>query len=301
MIFDVIAMDEISYDEKELTFLDQYKNTEKSSSQSNDIVIYILGESFIDPLRIDGIEINKDPIPYMRSIMKDYTSGILYQSTIGGGTPKAEYEALTSFSNSFYHKSVSTPYQFPIPELDSHPMIGDLFENQIAIHTLHAKLYRRVDVFNKFGFDTFRYDGSPTDDLVYKDKIEKHTSISDMSGFKEILDVITTVPKDESGFVYLATMQNHTPYKKEAYENIEFKINNDYSPETKDQFEAYLRGLNETDKAMQYLVKEVNKLDRNVTIVYFGDHYPPFAKDLVQNNENLKQITLFIKTISKKS
>lgn len=292
-IIDVIAMEEMKYDEEDLEFLEDYKNNPLSERTNldltnDDILIYILGESFIDPLRIENIKINKDPIPFIRNIMNDYTSGILYQSTLGGGTSKAEYEALTSFSNSFYHKSVSTPYQFPVPELDLHPMIGDLFDNSIAIHTLHAKLYRRVDVFNTFGFDKFKYLGSPTDDLIYKEKIENHPSISDMSGFKEILHTINTIPNDENAFIYLATMQNHTPYDKNFYLDVEFEIENDYDPEIKAQFEAYLKGLNETDKAMKYLFEELNKSERNITVVFFGDHYPPFAKQLVAKNENFK-------------
>lgn len=286
-ITNVIAMDDINYDEEDINYLRDYKKV-RDNAEDDHIFVYILGESFIDPTRIEGVEINKDPIPFIRSIMNDYTSGLLYQSTVGGGTSKAEYEALTSFSNSFYHKSISTPYQFPVADLESHPMIGDLFDNSIAIHTNTANLYRRVDVFNTMGFDRFKYDNNKNDDLIYKDKIDNHLYISDLSGFKEVLHTISEIQPDESGFIYLATMQNHTPYSADHYTSNDFVVSNNYDPAIISEFEPYLKGLNETDQAMQYFIEEINKLDRPVTVVFFGDHYPPFAKNLVENNENFK-------------
>lgn len=287
-VADVIAMDSTKYKVEDLSFLSQYaKNS--TTKKDDQIVIYVLLESFIDPTRIEEANIDHDPIPFIRQLMDTYTSGLLYQSTIGGGTSKAEYETLTSFSNSFFHQSVSTPYQFPIPNLATHPMIGDLFNSSIAIHSAHAKLYRRTEVFNKFGFDRFKYEGNTEDPLVYQDKIENHRYISDLSAFKEILHTMEEVPTGENAFIYLATIQNHSPYQYKLFPTIDFTVTNpSYDITTKESFESYLQGLNHTDNAVQYFVTELEKVDRPVTVVFFGDHYPPFAKNLVEPGENFK-------------
>ena len=41
----------------------------------NHTVIFILSESFVDPLRIPTLELSDDPIPYIRSIKSETTSG----------------------------------------------------------------------------------------------------------------------------------------------------------------------------------------------------------------------------------
>lgn len=287
-ISDVIAMDTIKYKKEDVSFLSNYAKL-PSKNKDDQIVIYVLLESFIDPTRIEEANIDHDPIPFIRQLMDTYTSGLLYQSTIGGGTSKAEYETLTSFSNSFFHKSVSTPYQFPIPNLPTHPMIGDLFDSSIAIHSAHAKLYRRTEVFNKFGFDRFKYEGNTEDPLVYQDKIENHRYISDLSAFKEVLHTMEEVPTNENAFIYLATIQNHSPYQYELFPSIDFTVTNPiYDVTTKESFESYLQGLKHTDDAVEYFVSELGQINRPVTVVFFGDHYPPFAKNLVEPGENFK-------------
>jgi len=290
-ISDVIAMDSLDYKEEDVNFLDKYDVTaeDKEDKEDNQIVVYILSESFVDPMRIEGANLSADPIPFIRSIMNDYTSGLLYQSTIGGGTSKAEYEALTSFSNSYFHKSVSTPYQFPLPDLPSHPMIGDLFDTSIAIHSSHAKLYRRVEVFETMGFDRFKYQGNTDDDLIYIENVDNHRYISDLSAKKEVLHTINEIDPNENAFIYLATIQNHSPYTKSSFDSIDFSVDNPiYDPTVKESFEAYLQGLHETDKAVEFFIKELEKIDRPVTVVFFGDHYPPFAKTIVAPTENFK-------------
>lgn len=287
-VADVIAMDSTEYKIEDLSFLSKYASN-PSTKKDDQIVIYVLLESFIDPTRIEDANIDHDPIPFVHQLMDTYTSGLLYQSTVGGGTSKAEYETLTSFSNSFFHKSVSTPYQFPIPNLPSHPMFGDLFDQSIAIHSAHAKLYRRTEVFNKFGFDRFKYQGNTDDPLIFQEKIDNHPYISDLSAFKEVLHTMEEVPTNENAFIYLATMQNHSPYQYKAFSSSDFTVTNpSYDVTTKESFEAYLQGLKHTDDAVKFFVSELEQMKRPVTVVFFGDHYPPFAKNLVKPNENFK-------------
>ncbi len=49
----------------------------------------------MDPTRIKGVKFNKDPMPYMRNLMNDYTSGLMDVPTVGGGTARTEYEVLS--------------------------------------------------------------------------------------------------------------------------------------------------------------------------------------------------------------
>lgn len=286
-IADLIVMDEMDYEEEDIIDFSKEFNW-KLGTMENHIVVYILSESFSDPYRIEGLEINKDPIPFVRKMLNENTSGLLYQQTIGGGTSKAEYEALTGFSNSLFHNSIATAYQHPIPDLESHPMVGNIFDKSIAIHAHNADLYRRPEVFNKFGFDKFMYEDSETADLLFKEKIQNHPYISDESAFKEVLQTIKTVQDDENSFIYLATMQNHSPYLTDAFDSLDFKVNSDYTGTVKDEIEAYLQGLNYTDKALKNFISKVEKVNRPVTIVFFGDHYPSFVKNITTTEEMYK-------------
>ena len=78
-------------------------------------VIFILSESFVDPLRIPALKLSDDPIPYIRSLQNETTSGLMIGSGYGGGTANVEYEILTGFSTNYLHSSLRIPYTLLVP------------------------------------------------------------------------------------------------------------------------------------------------------------------------------------------
>ncbi|MEO4052046.1 LTA synthase family protein [Solibacillus sp. CAU 1738] len=234
-------------------------------------VIFILSESFMDPLRIPGLELSDDPMPFIRSLKNETTSGLILGSSYGGGTANVEYEVLTAFSTNYFHSSLLIPYTLLVPNLHEVPNVTNIFNKKIAVHAFNANLYRRKEVFEKFGFDPFIYEGSNVD-LTYKDKLDNSNYISDESAYQEVLDI---VENDEEGglFILLTTMQNHGPYEKDKYDN-QFQVLNDLKEREKTRIETYIQGVHYTDLATEKFIEQIDAMDRPITVVFFGDHMP---------------------------
>jgi hypothetical protein len=124
-------------------------------------VVMVLSESFTDPLALDGVHVEEDPIPFTRSLMTRTTSGRMLAEGLGGGTANMEFEALTGMSMSQLPPQVRSPYQMLVPEFDSFPSAVRWFEQaghrSVALHPYTTEMYRRRDVYRAFGFDEFRY------------------------------------------------------------------------------------------------------------------------------------------------
>lgn len=234
-------------------------------------VIFILSESFMDPARIPGLALSEDPIPYIRSLKEETTSGILLGSSYGGGTANVEYEVMTGFSTNYFHRSLPIPYTLLVPKLNVVPNFSDLFHHKIAVHTYNASLYRRKEVFEKFGFDSFIYDGG-NEDLTYTEKLDNSPYISDAAAYQEVLDLVHS-DLEGSTFILLTTMQNHGPYAKDQYDN-QFDVYNELASSEKARIETYVQGLAYTDAATQDFIEGLEHIDKPIVVLFFGDHLP---------------------------
>lgn len=276
---DILVMEEVpenySYETvKEIVKKYKEKTTDTTNSANtleNHTVIFILSESFADPLKLPSLQLSDDPIPYIRSLQHETTSGLMVGSSYGGGTANVEYEILTGFSTNYLHQSLLIPYTLLVPNLNEVPNFTNLFQHKMAVHTYNASLYRRKEVFKKFGFQRFLYDGG-NPDLSYKETIGKSQYISDKSAYQEVLDIINN--EDEGNlFVLLTTMQNHVPYEKHQYEN-QFQVLNELDEQSKSRIETYIQGLHYTDLATKNFIEEINGIDKPITVLFFGDHLP---------------------------
>ncbi|WP_341323097.1 LTA synthase family protein [Solibacillus sp. FSL H8-0523] len=252
----------------------------------NHTVIFILSESFVDPLRIPTLKLSDDPIPYIRSLKNETTSGVMLGASFGGGTADVEYEILTGFSTNYLHPSLTIPYTLLVPNLNEAPNITNVFNHKTAVHTYNASLYRRKEVFEKFGFERFFYDGG-NPELSYKETIENSKYISDKSAYQEVLDILNN-HDDDNLFLLLTTMQNHIPYKKGQYSN-QFQVLNELDEQEKSGIETYVQGIHYTDVATKNFIEEINQIDKPITVFFFGDHLPSdiFDRYEEKNNEDL--------------
>lgn len=301
---DVIVMEDAPEDysvEAINEIVDKYKEKAMKQNLDNDTledhtIIYILSESFMDPSRIPNLELSDDPIPYIRSLMEETTSGLMLGSNFGGGTANVEYEVLTSFSVNYFDSSLSIPYTLLVPNLEQVPNITNRFKHRIAIHSYNANLYRRKEVFEKFGFDLFIHEGGNSD-LTYKETIDGGAYISDESAYQEVLDIVKDENLTGDTFILLTTMQNHGPYNPNQYET-EIEVLNDIAENEKEKIETYVQGIHYTDIATQQFIEQINEINKPITIVFFGDHIPSdvfdsFSKDN-ENDLNFYETEYFI-------
>nr|WP_275400424.1 alkaline phosphatase family protein [Enterococcus faecium] len=247
-------------------------NQTRNDWLNNQTIVLNLSESFSDPARVPNLTVPRDPIPYIKSIMAEGTGGLMLSVGYGGGTANMEWEGLTGLSISNLSASLVTPYTQLVERQKISPNITDLFEEKIAIHPFTAALYRRKQVFDKFGFDRFYYLDSPNK-LTYTDKIEQSPRISDESAYKETLKALQSNTKT-SQFIQLSTMQNHMPYD-DYYSELNYTAEGTaVIPNRRKELQTYMQGLHYTDTAVKEFVQEIDKIDKPITFVFYGDHLP---------------------------
>jgi hypothetical protein len=82
-----------------------------------------------------------------------------------------------------------------------------------------------------------------------------------------------TADSDSPVFIYGVTIQNHGSY---SYEESDFSLTvhlKDYSAPVSDA-DQYLTCIHETDKAVKWLIRYFEQVDRDVVILFYGDHFP---------------------------
>lgn len=270
-------------------------NSNRQNKNLEDInLIYIMNESFSDPEMLDGISIDKDPIPATREIMEKYSSGYSYATNYGGGTSNIEFEALTSLSINNLTPQTTTPYQMLNFSDDFPNITTNLFgKNHLntAIHPYSAYMYKRSTVYPKFGFNHF-INLDNINNIWGKGKSE---FASDESTYLEALEIMEA--SDNKDFIHIVTMQNHGGWDKERYENgytvsgLEGKY--------KEQAEEYVQGIAYSDEAIQKFLTELDTQPEKTMVVFWGDHLPGlYPNEIIENNKkrNIRETPLFIYT-----
>lgn len=162
-------------------------NKNRKNDVSKQTFIFTLSESFSDPLRVPQLTVNKDPMPYIRSLKKATTSGLMLSSGYGGGTANMEYMALTGFSMSNFSPTLPTPYSQLVTTLKKAPSIVQNFNYSSAIHPYIGVYYNRTEVYPKFGFNKFAYLGSKYK-IKHQSRIDRSPYLSDKTAYANALD-----------------------------------------------------------------------------------------------------------------
>ncbi len=265
-------------------------NASRSNNLTDSTVVYILSESFSDPSRVPGIKLNEDTMPNIRSIKQHTTSGLMLSSGYGGGTANLEYMGLTGLSMANFSSSLTSPYQQLVPSETWMPTINQLWgssANSIAFHPYEPSMYSRATNYKKFGFSHF-YALEGSDIIKYQNKIGKSPYVCDESTYKSAYEAISAT--DSNQFVQIITMQNHMPYKK-WYSNNQYKVKST-DPDSRlgktetESIETYAKGVSLTDKATKEFLDKLNKLDKPVTVVFYGDHLPGIYSTASKDSDN---------------
>ncbi len=135
-------------------------NTQADPDLLRDLnVVVILSESFADPTRIEGVSLERDPIPFTRELMRSTVSGDLLTQHFGGGTANMEFEALTGQSLSQFSPQHDTPYSMTVYQHEDYPSVVGYLESlghaTTGIHPYMPTMYRRAEAYEALGFDRF--------------------------------------------------------------------------------------------------------------------------------------------------
>ena len=259
-------------------------NQNRSGPIKNTNIIYIMNESFSDPLALNGMEIAKDPIPLTRHLMENNRSGSILSQGYGGGTANIEFEALTGFSMEPMNPQLTTPYTQLLAKVTNFPSIVSYLNEQnyqtTAIHPYNTSMYKRQNVYQSLGFQNFINE----DTMKNTEKMESNPYISDKAAYQEVLDTLEA--SKGSNFIHLVTMQNHMPYGSK-YVSSEYEV----SGTENDQITSnYLKDLSYSDQALDNFIKQIDQLAEPTIVIFWGDHLPSVYGDVIFNQNSLDKM-----------
>lgn len=243
------------------------ENETRTGSLEDINIVYIMNESFADPMVFEGWTITPDPLPKYREIIQGTSSGQMLSQGYGGGTANIEFEALTGISLEPMLPNISIVYTQLTDKLKQVPTLMDYMDHhKTAIHPFQSSMYKRPDVYQNMGFDAILFD----EDMDFDDKLESSLYISDEASYNQVYKVMEE--SKEKDFIHLVTMQGHGPYYVGYFGNIQgFEVD---GPVQKMDMLNYLASLSYSDDALKGYTNKVNSMDEKVLTVFWGDHLP---------------------------
>lgn len=289
-----------NYSEKTIASLyEKYVNQAKqiNETRANNIadqtVIYILSESLSDPYLIDGTQVtnNGEPVDVLaniRTILSQTTSGTMISDGYGGGTANMEFQTLTGLPYTNFSSSVSTLYTEIAPYMKYMPSISNLYSpiDRIVLHPSGATNYGRDEIYKKLGFDKMYF--TEGGNLNFENTKTQGINMSDESLYQTVLSAINT---NESQFFSVITMQNHTPWSEEYPQEL-IATNPNLSKDAQEQLTNYVRLLSYTDVSTKNFLESLQKINKKITVVFYGDHLPGiYSQEVFEDNPDLQYQT----------
>ncbi len=270
------------------------KRTILKGEQRPNIVIVQL-EAFMDPTRIKGVKFNKDPMPYMRNLMNDYTSGLMDVPTVGGGTARTEYEVLSG-ANFDYLNQGEIPYQTFLSKKASISLARDLDRDgykTTAIHNFYQRFYNRNKGYKNLGFDKF----IPLEVMTDVD----YTPLSwpkDNVLIRYIDKQIKNQDKNDPAFVFTVSVQGHSKYPTTKLD-MDYPVrlvDSTLNQADQNQINYYANQVKEMDTFVANLMSVVNSHKRPTVMVFYGDHLPSLDVVIRERDRVFKYSSLFVVT-----
>lgn len=242
-------------------------NKERNGYLSDQTVIYILSESFSDPRKISTVEVTQNPIPNIENIMQTHTSGQMQSDGYGGGTANMEFQTLTGLPFYNISQTVSVLYTEVFPKIHDVPSISNVYatEDKIAIHLAGKSNYSRDIVYSRLDFKDFIT--TNTKGVKYRNE---GISPSDESTYDLVMENLSP---QKGQFFSVMTMQNHSPWLEANPETLDAK-GQGFTSEENSKLTFYSRLLYQTDAATQAFLEKLSKIDKKITVVFYGDHLP---------------------------
>lgn len=255
------------------------KNETGRSEDELPNIIFVQLESFFDPTEVEWLRFSEDPIPNLRKLFSEYSTGYFKVPSVGAGTANTEFEVLTGMSMRFFG-----PGEYPYKTYaktnvleSAATALTSLGYGAEALHNNGGNFYSRARVFNNMGFDHYTSKefmnilqttpkGWATDDIL-------------VPNIMESMD--TTEGQD---FVFTISVQGHGDYPTEpTLENPEIIVSGVEDEGKRNAWEYYVNEVHEMDKFVGQLIEAVESRDEPSVIVFYGDHLPTMdlkAKDL---------------------
>ena len=238
-------------------------------------IVIILSESFFDVANLDEIKFNKDLTENLHKFenMNNVIVTDTYVSTFGGSSVVSEWEILTGASNQF-----NTVAYIPYTDYYLKKNKDNVKNSPHIIKSLNKagyitkyitpwgeESYNSKEVFNMVGVDeaTYGLDGD-----------KKGIWLADYEINNSIISELSK-NKDKPKLLIYATAQNHMPCSYDRYDHYDINVTSSTlnSDDTK-LIKCYAQGVYDADKELGNLYNEIQKIDDNTIVIFFGDHLP---------------------------
>lgn len=247
-------------------------NIERTNQLKDQTLIYILSESLADPRRIPGVTLSQNVLPNIEQIMSQTTSGLMKSDHYGGGTANIEFQVYSGLPFYNYNSSISSVYLDVAPNMKKLPSISDVYAEdlRVAIHPYYGTSYNRNSIYKQLGIEQFYTLNSSQYPIIVKDTDYQGNFVSDKKTYELILEQVRS---GNNKFVSAMTMQNHVQWSAAEPAGIT-ATGEGFTAEENENLTSYARLLSFTDQATRDFLDQLKKLDKKVTVVFYGDHLP---------------------------
>jgi len=248
---------------------------EKTGAKKPNIIV-IMNESYADfSVLGNDLRTNIPVTPFADSLRENTVRGYALTSVFGGTTANAEFEFLTGFSMSGLPDG-SCPYQQYVnaPLFSLAHLLDSYGYQTFATHPYFASGWNRPAVYPHLGFERMTFDS----DYPYQDLIREF--VSDREMYAYVVDALKT-KSEEPMFLFGITMQNHGDYIYTG-ENYTQTIFLEGYEMQHPMAEQYLTLLHESDRAMEQFFRELETLEEDTVVLFFGDHFPQVEGDFFE-------------------
>lgn len=249
------------------------KNREITKSTANtDVlpnVVFVQLESFFDTTEFKSLKTTIDPLPNLRKMAAEYSSGYCQVPSIGAGTANTEFEVITGM-NLRYFGPGEYPYKTYLKERTAESAATAFKSFGYGAHAIHnhsGNFYSRAKVFNNTGFDTF----------VCKEFMDFDTTPTGWAKDDVLLEHINDClnSTEQQDFVFTITVQGHGSYpEKRILDEHHLYAWGTESAKKNHQWTYYANQVYEMDVFAQNLVDMMDERGEPAVVVFYGDHLP---------------------------
>lgn len=264
------------------------------ASEIHPNVILILSESFFDVTELPGVNFSSDPLREFHALQEESVSGTFYTRTLGYGTSDIELEVLTGINTHLAgNESLCTLEPNVISSFPSVPyLLSQVGYRTVMLHTYDDSIYHRSPYMEAIGFQE-RYfsnhfaaidpDAAAADD--YYSFMQAHISGAFYSDdyLTDLLIDFYEGTNDQPLFAYAISMENHTPYESDKYDQWDFTMTSPLADEAEGLLRSYAQGCANASQALGKLVNYLREVDEPTVVVFFGDHRPGLVLDGTQS------------------
>lgn len=259
------------------------KKKTKTDDMPNIIAIQL--ESFFDPQMVKYLEMSEDPIPFFRSLMEDYSSGMFVVPSVGAGTANTEFETLTGMSMRYFGAG-EYPYKSVLNKTPCESVAGVLSQLGYTTHAMHnneANFYSRRLVYANMGFDDF----ISAEYMDTQDDVNELGWMRDENLIKYIEQCLDS--SEGQDFVFTVSVQGHGAYPSEPLrDDYQIQVSGSPSEEADNRWEYYVNEIHEMDQFIEKLVNRLEARDEDTILLLYGDHLPTMGlTEADMENHNL--------------